>query len=57
MKIFPKNWLAYKIHDAYLGKKVRTFANSKLRYVGCGEKPYAEIVKPYVTEYISVYQY
>ena len=54
MKMLSKNWLVYKIHDAYLGKKVKAFAKGKLLDIGCGEKPYAETVKPYVTEHIGV---
>lgn len=54
MKMLCKNWLVYKIHDAYLGKKVKAYVRGKLFDIGCGEKPYTEMVKPYVTEHIGV---
>ena len=52
--MLSKNWLIHKIHDAYLSKEVKAFAKGKLLDIGCGEKRYAEMVKPYVTEHIGV---
>lgn len=49
-----KNWLVYKIHDEALLELATKYLKGRLIDVGCGEKPYAEMVKPYVTEYIGV---
>jgi len=54
MRIFRRNWLVYKIHDKELLKAISKYANGKLLDIGCGEKPYAEMVKPYVTKHIGV---
>lgn len=54
MRIFRKNWLVYKIADKALSEAIKEYARGKLIDIGCGEKPYAEMVKPYVTEHIGV---
>lgn len=54
MKILSKNWLVHIIHDECLHDALKRFAKGKLIDIGCGEKPYVEMVKPYVIEHIGV---
>lgn len=54
MKILSKNWLVHKIGREKFRKEVQAHIKGKLLDIGCGEKPYAEMVKPYVTEHIGV---
>lgn len=49
-----KNWLVYKIGDKFLRNLLPKYVKGKLVDIGCGEKPYANIIKPYVTEHIGV---
>jgi ubiquinone/menaquinone biosynthesis C-methylase UbiE len=51
---FSKNWLVYKIADVHLRDSIQKYAKGKLIDIGCGEKPYAEMLKPYVTEHIGI---
>ncbi len=52
--MLSKNWLVHKVHDKYFPEKLKTYVKGKLLDIGCGEKPYAEMVKPYVAEHIGV---
>ena len=54
MRIFRKNWLVYKIADKVLNVAIQKYSKGKLLDIGCGEKPYKNMVKPYVTEYIGL---
>jgi hypothetical protein len=49
-----KNWLVYKIADMHLSNSIQKYAKGKLIDIGCGEKPYREMLKPYVVEHIGV---
>lgn len=49
-----KNWFIYKITDKVLYKVIQKYARGRLLDIGCGEKPYKNIVKPYVTEHIGL---
>jgi SAM-dependent methyltransferase len=48
-----KNILINHINDREL-KRAYNYLKGRLIDIGCGEKPYAEMVKPYVTEHIGV---
>ena len=50
---FSKNWLVYKIHDEALLEVISKYARGKLIDIGCGEKPYRKMVKPYIAEHIG----
>jgi len=49
-----KNWLVYKIGDKFLRNLLPKYVKGKLVDIGCGEKPYANMIKPYGTEHIGV---
>ena len=49
-----KNWLVYKIADKNLHKAIQKYAQGKLLDIGCGEKPYKNMIKPYVSEHIGL---
>lgn len=49
-----KNILIKRIHDRELGKALQAFASGRLVDIGCGEKPYVELAKRYVTEHVGV---
>lgn len=49
-----KNWLVHKIANASLGGAIRKYARSKSIDFGRGEKPYANLVRPYATEHIGL---
>ena len=53
-RVFKHNWLVYRILDKAILKSVQKYARDKLIDISCGEKSYAEMVKPYVTEHIDV---
>jgi len=48
------NWLVYKIMDKAIGEAVRKYAKGKLLDIGCGEKPYENMTKPYITEHVGL---
>jgi SAM-dependent methyltransferase len=52
MKI--KNWLVYLIHDNALKNIAQRYFLGKLIDIGCGEKPYRELLRPFVTEHMGV---
>ena len=52
--VFKHNWLVYKIMDKEIQNSLQKYAKGRLLDIGCGEKPYAEMLKPYVAEYIGL---
>jgi ubiquinone/menaquinone biosynthesis C-methylase UbiE len=48
------NWLVHRIHDAALADRLARHARGTLLDVGCGEKPYAPLVAPYVDRHIGL---
>jgi len=49
-----KNTLINAIHDKQLLDYVKTSFSGRLVDIGCGTKPYLDLVKPYVNEHIGV---
>jgi SAM-dependent methyltransferase len=49
-----KNLLVNRIHDRQFKRLASTFLSGRLIDIGCGEKPYAVMLKPYVTEHIGI---
>jgi SAM-dependent methyltransferase len=49
-----KNILVNKIHDDQLKIYASIYLNGRLVDIGCGVKPYKELLAPYVTEHIGV---
>lgn len=54
MNYLSKNWLIYKLHDAALKKVASKYFKGVLIDIGCGEKPYSNIVKPYISKHIGL---
>lgn len=52
--IKSKDWLVYKIADKALDEAIHNYARGKFVDIGCGEKPYAKMVKSYVTDHIGI---
>ena len=48
------NWLVHRIHDVALEKALKNYACGILVDIGCGEKPYAAMVRPFVKQHIGV---
>jgi len=49
-----KNILINSIHDKALKNAVEQFINGRLIDIGCGAKPYKNLLAPFVTEHIGV---
>jgi SAM-dependent methyltransferase len=49
-----KNLLINSIHKRELTRVAKAYLVGRLIDIGCGTKPYAEFLKPYVTEHIGV---
>jgi SAM-dependent methyltransferase len=49
-----KNLLVNSIHDKTLSRFIVLYFSGLLIDIGCGEKPYAEITKPYVKSHVGV---
>lgn len=49
-----KNWLVYKITNKDLSNAIRKYARGRLLDIGCGNKPYENMTKPYVTEHVGL---
>lgn len=49
-----KNLLIHHIHDGKLQEFLAQYASGRLIDIGCGQKPYAELTKRYVTEHVGV---
>jgi len=52
--VFEYNWLVHKIIINALNDAASKYVKGKLIDIGCGEKPYAYLIRPYVTEYIGL---
>lgn len=51
MKMLSKNYLTYKTYDELLRGSVEP---SRLIEIGRGEKPYAAMIRPYVTAHLGL---
>lgn len=49
-----KNILVQSIHDRELRRYGQEFLSGRLIDIGCGEKPYLEMLAPYVTEHVGL---
>ncbi len=49
-----KNWLIYTIHDRELKRSAQQYLGGRLLDIGCGDKPYKDLLAPYVTEHVGV---
>jgi len=49
-----KNMLVYYIHDRNLKEFAEKYVTGRLIDIGCGTKPYRELLKTYVTEHVGV---
>ncbi len=52
--MLSKNWLVYKICNELFYESVKKYAKGKLLDIGCGNKPYENMIRPYVTEHIGL---
>jgi len=48
------NLLVRSIHDRQLKRLVGSYARGRLVDIGCGDKPYEDLVRPYVSEHVGV---
>jgi len=53
MKPYATNYLEHKFIIDGLNYAVRKYAKARLIDIGCGNKPYAEMLQPHITEYIG----
>lgn len=53
-KYLKPSWLVSKIADRMLEKLFKKYARGNLIDIGCGVKPYAKILKPYIKKHIGV---
>ena len=49
-----KNALINRIHDGVLKQFGRRYLKGRLVDIGCGTKPYASLLRPFVTEHVGV---
>jgi len=49
-----KNWLIYHIHDRALLDAAKQYYKGRLIDIGCGIKPYKQLLAPYVSEHVGV---
>ena len=49
-----KNVLVYSIDNRELVRLAKKYISGRLIDIGCGSKPYAALLKPYVTEHVGV---
>lgn len=49
-----KNFLIHKIHDQELENYAQEYIKGHLLDIGCGIKPYKELLSPYVEEHIGI---
>lgn len=49
-----KNLLIYSIHDRELKRHAAKYFRGRLLDIGCGTKPYKNLLAPYVTEHVGV---
>jgi SAM-dependent methyltransferase len=48
------NWLIYRVVNAELEPLMAKYLHGKLADIGCGEKPYRDMVSPYVSEHVGI---
>src|SRR5258706_1949816 len=48
------NILVNRIHDRELRRCASLFLKDRLIDIGCGEKPYCEMLRPFITEHVGV---
>lgn len=48
------NWLIFSIINPAIKKRLEKYARGKLVDIGCGEKPYKDMVSPYVEIHIGI---
>lgn len=56
MKLLLRHWLVNKIHDEQLLLLTKKYLKNRLLDIGCGTKPYRDLLGPYVSEHIGVDQ-
>lgn len=49
-----RNQLVYHLHDSALAASVERHMRGRLIDIGCGPKPYAELLAPYVSEHVGL---
>lgn len=49
-----KNLLVNRIHDRELSRFVEQYVTGRVIDIGCGTKPYEEILRPFVTEHVGL---
>lgn len=54
MKLALKDRLVYKIHDLELAKAAKQFVRGRLLDIGCGTKPYKNLLAPFVVEHVGL---
>lgn len=50
----PYNWLIFKLINPHLEEAIATYAQGILIDIGCGEKPYEEMIEKYVDKHIGL---
>jgi SAM-dependent methyltransferase len=50
----PHNWLIHRVLASELRRQIGLYAQGRLVDIGCGEKPYRDLVAPFVAEHIGV---
>jgi ubiquinone/menaquinone biosynthesis C-methylase UbiE len=53
-KLMSHNWLVHKITEEALNNAFCKYAKGLLADVGCGDKPYREMLKPYITQHVGI---
>jgi SAM-dependent methyltransferase len=49
-----QNQLVYHLHDSALEASIKRHARGRLIDIGCGPKPYAKLLAPYVSEHVGL---
>ena len=49
-----RNLLVYHIHDKELAEVGRRYLSGRMVDIGCGTKPYRDLLAPFVTEHVGV---
>jgi|SRR5665647_1458633 ubiquinone/menaquinone biosynthesis C-methylase UbiE len=49
-----RNWLVHKIANEALANAFSKYARGLLADIGCGDKPYREMLKPNVTQHVGI---
>jgi SAM-dependent methyltransferase len=50
----PYNWLIFRLVEPALAEALSAHAKGRLLDIGAGEKPWAELAQPFVTEHVAV---